>query len=99
MDDIDEIFVLNGIFFQYNYETHIDYDNKKIYFAGKNVYDNQYPIPDPRLEGNSFPVWAIIALSIVGLMAIAVLIWNFSNKKKRNSAAGLAEYEQINSTS
>jgi hypothetical protein len=32
-------------------------------------------------------------------MAIAVLIWNFSNKKKRNLAAGLAEYEQINSTS
>jgi hypothetical protein len=66
-----------------------------IYFAGKYVYDNDYPIPDPRLEGNSFPVWAIISLSVVGVMAVAVLVWNFTNKKKRTLAAGLAEYEQI----
>jgi hypothetical protein len=68
-----------------------------IYFAGKNVYDNDYPIPDPRLEGDSFPVWAIISLSVVGVMVIAVLVWNFTNKKKRTLAAGLAEYEQIES--
>jgi hypothetical protein len=73
----------------------MDYEQNKIYFAGKNVYDNEFPIPDPRLEGSSFPLWAIIALSVVGLMGVAVLIWYFRKEKKRTLAKGLAEYEQI----
>ncbi len=58
--------------------------------------DHPNPIPDPRL-GNPFPVWAIIALSVVGLMGVGVLIWYFRKEKKRTLAKGLEEYEQIDS--
>lgn len=82
--------MLNSLFFFENYETHIDFDREKIYFVGKGILDK---------ENNSIfanlPLWAIIALSIVGLLGVVVLIWYFRKEKKRALAKGLEEYEQI----
>jgi len=80
---VEELFILNGIFFQDNNETHIDYDNQKIYFVGDYVYDNVSPIPYPRVEGKPFPVWAIVVLSIAGVVAIGLLIWYLERRKSR----------------
>ncbi len=73
---------------------HFDYDGKKMYFRGDKIYDNPNPIPNPRVD-SSLPLWAIIALSVVGVMAIGVIVWYFRNQKKKTLAAGLAQYEQI----
>jgi hypothetical protein len=68
---------------------HLDFEAKKIYFRGLNVFESDNPIPDPRLDPSSFPVWAIICLSIVGLLAVGAIIWCFAFKRKKNLAAGL----------
>ena len=93
--DIDEVFALDAQYFLTNYEMHIDYDNKKIYFTGNNVYDNSWPIPDPRIESNAFPIWAIVVLSIVGILALGFIAWYFISKKKKSLEIGLADYAEI----
>ena len=87
--DIDEAFALDSSYFRSNYEMHLDFEAKKIYFRGLNVYENENPIPDPRLDPSSFPIWAIICLSIVGILALGAIIWWFACHRKHNFAIGL----------
>ena len=47
--EVEQIFVLDSFFSLSKNETHVDYENKKIYFGGMYIYDNPEPIPDPRV--------------------------------------------------
>ena len=93
--DIDEAFALDSSYFRSNYEMHLDFEAKKIYFRGMNVFENENPIPDPRIDPSSFPLWAIICLSVVGLLALGVVIWCFTSQKKRKLATSLASYQEL----
>lgn len=78
----EEIFSLGKRFFTSINETQIDYEKGKIFFKGDNVHDNPRPIPDPILA-EGFPLWAIILISIVGVIGVGALIKFFLNKKKK----------------
>jgi hypothetical protein len=65
-----------------------------LYFSGKNIYDNTKPIPDPIIPKKSgFPVWAIIALSVVGVLNVGTLIWYLRRNKNLNS--NLSSYRNL----
>lgn len=51
--DIDEAFGLDSSYFKTNFEMHSDFEKKKIYFSGNNVYDKPDPIPDPKAPPTS----------------------------------------------
>jgi hypothetical protein len=71
---------------------HFDFDNKMLYFTGKNIYDNATPIPDP-VAKKGFPTWAIIALIVVGVLGVGVLIWYLKRNKDLNS--NLSSYQNL----
>ena len=73
-------------------ETHIDFDQKKIYFKGYNVRD----CIDPIADSERLPLWAIIVISIVGLLVVATLFMYFLNKKKKKELySGLSHFERF----
>ena len=73
-------------------ETHIDFDQKKIYFKGYNVRDYIDPIAD----SERLPLWAIIVISIVGLLVVGALFMYFLNKKKKKEKySGLSHFERF----
>ena len=73
-------------------ETQIDYDQKKIYFKGYNVRDWKEPIQNS--EG--LPLWAIIVISIVGLVVVGGLFMYFLKiKKKKEKDSGLSHFERF----
>ena len=77
-----------------NEGVHFDFENNMLYFSGKNIYDNTKPIPDPIIPKKSgFPVWAIITLSVVGVLGVGTLIWYLRRNKNLNS--NLSSYQNL----
>ena len=89
--DVDEVFILDSSFFLSNNQTHVDFDIEKIYFGGNYIYDNPDPIPDPRVS-KGLPVWAIIVISLIGLVGVGVIIKYFLDKRKKDLSSGLADH-------
>ncbi len=83
--DIDEAFGLDSSYFKTNFNMHLDFEKKKIYFSGNNVYDKPDPIPDPKAPPTSFPLWAIIALSVFVVIVLGIIVWCFIRHHKQKA--------------
>lgn len=92
----DDLIVMNSQYFKTNNAMQFDFDNKMMYLTGSNIRDQIKPIPDPILPKKSgFPVWAIIALIVVGVLGIGVLVWYLKAKQSRDLSHGLAKYSSM----
>jgi hypothetical protein len=94
----EDVVILNNQYFSSNEYLHIDYDNEKIYFGGKNVHllptpGNDPNVPPPTTTGGNTVL--IIVLVVVGLAVIAGIGFFCYKKRQANVSQGLSSYDKL----